>query len=314
MKKILGAQQIVLNMPVNTTPDDIQSIDACNLPKCFLGGQAPLLSVLRLRGCGLAYDSPLLRNVTSFHVFSRGSEATLESRIFEALRYMPLLEYRYLEFSSIRPDTPLDTQVAFLPSLRILKLSGLSYIGIFNHVSFPPTTSVKIACYDQDGSLVEQDPDWDAFWATVPRITSFYPGEARILKMAVVDVRWHIIHLANVTSLFAPVRDLPQRISVVIDWREAWQDGQVARQLFSELLKAAFYALPMPALEILHLGAFPRYSYLPNDILVDTPEPQILWSSSLRVLITRTEYCARFLSHQPDDRCGLHFRRWRCWC
>ncbi|EEB94612.1 hypothetical protein MPER_06544 [Moniliophthora perniciosa FA553] len=246
---------------------------------------------------------------------------TLERRIFEALRYMPLLEC--LTLLMIRPDTPLDTQVAFLPNLRILKLSGLSCISIFNHVSFPPTTSVEIACYDWGESIVEQD--WNAFWTSIARIMSpsFYPGESRTLKTVAVDGdddgiatlrAWNSADMPCDFTFHTAPAPTPG-ISVVIEWQgapeEAWEHGQEVSRIFSELLEAAFRALPMPALETLHLGAFPGRDYLHSDFLVDILEPHLLWSRNFRTLITRTEHCAEFILaasfHQPDGRSGLPF-------
>ncbi|KAK7021869.1 hypothetical protein VNI00_017216 [Paramarasmius palmivorus] len=285
------------------------SSDGCDLPFDFLGGSAPLLTDLTLYGCGPAYNSHLLRNLTSLKLLG-GAETTFEDRLCEALRLMPALESLDLQEVYCNPPED-DTVVASLPRLRELKLkcSAVTCNALFDYVSFPASTSVHVAIKDcnlPDDTNIE---DLVEFWTSIGRVLSpdFYPGRQRIIKSLAAygddeyEGKYFMLKAWNVSlssdfnftaSSWRRTRPQPSPNFIVnIDWTHP--EGQDPK-FFENNYEAAFNALFLPGLEIMYTGHFPRDPHRRSNLLTDALSPH-LWLSPLRTIILFVECCMHYL-------------------
>ncbi|KAK7051624.1 hypothetical protein VNI00_004603 [Paramarasmius palmivorus] len=290
--------------------------DGCDLSPDFMGGNAPLLTRLVLDGCGLAYNSPLLHNLTSLDLTGSQHETSFARRLCEALRFMPMLEC--LDLDEVYCDDPEDSVIAELPKLRRIGLhcTDLSGATIFNHISFPTTTFVQVeVSYPEPPEDVSVD-DIEFVWSGIGRMLSprYFPGGERIIKALAVDgdveyeglsftlKAWDTIPPFD--SIIDDRGHLPiPNLHITVDWSERDRESPT---FFEWLFKAAIRAFKrLPVLEILRLGAFPRYSENLSNLLIEALEPH-LWSTPVHTLIFHVEHAAadlaEMLVYQPDNK------------
>ncbi|KAK7051617.1 hypothetical protein VNI00_004596 [Paramarasmius palmivorus] len=282
-----------------------------DFPRDFLGGVAPLLTTLYLRHCGLAVDSPLLYNIISLNIEGHAQGSNFAARLCEVLRLMPSLEY--LDIHDIYPNPPADTAIASLPKLRKLNLRCIfpSCTAMLEHISFPATTFVQIDIANP--SLLDIDEeDLSSMWTSVARILApdFHPEGQRIVRTVAAEgdgefratsftlMMWELKVSNTSTPLPSP------NLLVMLDWTDREENALANPVFFEEVFQAAFSALPLPHLETLHLGCFPKEAMSKFGLFKRALRPH-LWSSTLQTLILHVEHCVEYLPamlvHQPDN-------------
>ncbi|KAK7026119.1 hypothetical protein VNI00_015694 [Paramarasmius palmivorus] len=249
--------------------------DECSLPLNFLGGTAPLLVDMALKGCGLAYNSPLLSNLTSLKL-TGGYETVLEERFCDALHFMPVLECLCLcDVYCRAPAT--NTPVANLPMLRKLDIKW-SYLlngsRLFNHISFPGTAVVKITTLER-ATLNATLDEVDTFLVDVTRVFSpdFCPGYERDVKTLAATCcadttsftlrAWHTplpSGFSTGDSLSEPSEHAalyPPNFSTRITWSKKGSARYGDHALFEAFFKATFRRLHVLEFPVLEMIAFP---------------------------------------------------------
>ncbi|KAK7051618.1 hypothetical protein VNI00_004597 [Paramarasmius palmivorus] len=294
--------------------------DGVDLSPGFLGGGAPFLSALSLKYCGLAIKSPLLPNITSLEL-TGGGRTTFERRLRDVLSVMPLLEHLILH--DVFHHSHNDAKVALLPNLRQLDLdfSDIRCTATLHYMSFPPTTVVHIRGHDLR-LPEEHSPDLSWLWEPISRILApgFYPERERSVKTLTAngDDAYAGVSLTLKAWDTALPYDFdkeapPSRphLIVEVDWCDGRWAPYGSRHVayFVEVFAEGFFTLPLPGLEILHLGAFPRES--PSISYVKLALRPHLQSSTLRTLVVHGEYCVEYipglLVFQPEDSSPLPF-------
>ncbi|KAK7026122.1 hypothetical protein VNI00_015697 [Paramarasmius palmivorus] len=288
--------------------------NGCKVPIEFLGGGAPLLTKLVLDNCGLAYDSPLLYNLTSFHLMGTYGATSFEARLYEALGFMPALECLSLNevYSSTQANT--NTSVVNLPMLRRLdiKNSYLESSRLFDYISFPGTAVVQIIIRDTGLPARTDIDELDTFWADITQILSpeFCPGYQRAVRSFTAGAdasggtsftlrAWHTsLPLDFFTSNNEHAALHLPDFSVKVDWSEKDLRRYENRYFFEDVFETAFDALSalhLPALETMRIGRFPRPAHRTN--LLQQALRSHMQSESLRRLILYGSRCAEYL---PD--------------
>ncbi|CAK5283099.1 unnamed protein product [Mycena citricolor] len=128
-----------------------------SLPATFLGGDTPRLRRVDLTGFAIAWDSPLLRNLTRLRVvhFAR-QESTLSmtmKELLDALDHMPLLES--LELKNILPPIAVQARPrVLLAHLESLELADNveECCGILSQMTYPSSAKVHVACFGEKAS------------------------------------------------------------------------------------------------------------------------------------------------------------------
>ncbi|KAK7051616.1 hypothetical protein VNI00_004595 [Paramarasmius palmivorus] len=277
----------------------------CDLPRNFLSDGAPLLSEAILDSCGLACDSPLLHSLTSLELLGGVDRSVMEARLPDALRNMPLLET--LAVDQVYCDAPAEPIVVPLPKLRRLQLQATHplAITIFDYITFPASTFVMIEIYGQSFPADTPFEDFGTFWRGIARILSpeFHSDSQRIVKTLAVDGdngyrglsftlrAWHdnlpFDSILDQSPLSSP------DLTINVGWSNHHRtpDNFGDPEFFEMVFLAAFGALHLPALETLHLGAFPKSIGIEIQVIL-MPH---LWTCPLRTLILHVERCALYL-------------------
>ncbi|KAJ7043600.1 hypothetical protein C8F04DRAFT_724165 [Mycena alexandri] len=186
------------------------------IPAAFLNGEAPRLRKIELTRFSIPWDSPLMNNLV--HLKIHDSDATGRpssiNELVEALGRMPLLEI--LELENALPTIAEGVTTVSVPSMRTSlphlkhiviasRFSVLEVANTLNHLSHPPTTSMRISCQGFGTNSAE-------FTCTtlMPALSSLQSAPTISLRSLCVDVNigYGGVNLRAWTSYFRP-SDLP---------------------------------------------------------------------------------------------------------
>ncbi|KAJ7760560.1 hypothetical protein B0H16DRAFT_1532699 [Mycena metata] len=226
------------------------------IPAAFLNGEAPRLCKLELIGFSIPWDSPLMsNNLVHLKIHDPGANGRPSSmtELVEALGRIPLLET--LELHNALPTASEGVTSVSVPSIRI-SLSHLKHIAIgsyssvlevadtLNHLSYPPTTSMRISCRGFSTNFAE-------FTALVPALSSLQNAPTVSLRSLDVVIGYGSMHMQAWTSYFPP-GDLPPRDRPFLDLELKWLEFERDE---SELLLASMCKLlPLQALQSLSMS------------------------------------------------------------
>ncbi|KAJ7668295.1 hypothetical protein B0H17DRAFT_990001 [Mycena rosella] len=225
------------------------------LPDTFLnGGEAPRLRRLELTRFSLpSWDSPLMNNLTHLKIHHPGPTARPSmTELVEALGRMPFLETLELDAALPRiPDgvssvsaPPTRTALTHLKRITIANVSALECADALNHLSYPPTTSMKIACIAETSTVA-------AFSALIPALSNAQSaGSAKNLRSLFVNIGYGGMVIQAWTCFVQPGE--PPRSRAFLDVDLKWLGFK--RVESEELITFACKSLPLRGLRCLSVS------------------------------------------------------------
>ncbi|KAJ7224316.1 hypothetical protein GGX14DRAFT_351079 [Mycena pura] len=131
------------------------------LPDAFLNGEAPRLRRLELTRFSLRWDSPLMGNLVHLKIQNPGYKARPTiAELVGALQRMPMLETLELDNALTRIEANISsasvrtrTDLSCLKHITITNTSVVAAADVLNHLSYPPTTSMKISCIGEHSTV-----------------------------------------------------------------------------------------------------------------------------------------------------------------
>ncbi|KAK7051583.1 hypothetical protein VNI00_004562 [Paramarasmius palmivorus] len=273
-----------------------------DLQSGFLGGEAPLLTDLRLYFTYISWDSPLLRNLTHLELGGDScSNLPTGNQFLDALRRMPMLSV--LKLTQILPRIIEGTAAVSLPNLQELALLAETddiegCAAVLGHLLFPEATVIRVSCYSESRS----DGVFDTVFSQLSSLFSNSASQVespRTIKSMSVDFETgsgpcSVTVNARNTDIPAASTTTSSRLSLPIirldfEWNRSYS------QIVDEI-QAAIALLPTNSLESLHIRGYSGVdgsSEVADESNGDQPPvvnilpkvmESLLWSTSIKTL------------------------------